>query len=410
MINVFGFFYCRIKTGNSYLGLLPVRNTKGIIMPNGEWEGWYFSEELKFAQQNGYTIKVLKGYHFDKLDNIFDNYVKHFYRKKLEAKDSIERDVAKRLLNHLLGRFGLHIYKPCTNLVDQNQFNELSQSKNIDSFVNIGDMYLVTYDNTVSKDICDSFNVDYKNTVINNIKMSQETEDTFKDVSIALASAVTSYARIFMAKVKLEVLNRGGKLYYTDTDSLVTDIPLPVKLVGDQIGQFKLQYTIVRGYFISSKTYCIILTDGKPIIKAKGITLLKNKEYTIINNKKVNKLDQSHFIELLNGYKVESFRLESIRNYSEGYVNLMKPHKIELNGDAYTKRTKIFNNDKWIDTKPLEINYITGPSESKQGGPMSTAQHSTDKLDRFMRSTRQTRTQKDKDDDENNNEQSITKI
>lgn len=36
MMNVFGFFYCNVKTNNTYLGLLPVRNTKGIIMPNGE--------------------------------------------------------------------------------------------------------------------------------------------------------------------------------------------------------------------------------------------------------------------------------------------------------------------------------------------------------------------------------------
>jgi hypothetical protein len=56
--NLFGFYYCEIQTCNdSYLGLLPIRNNNGINFPLGKWYGWYFSEELKFAQQNGYKIK-----------------------------------------------------------------------------------------------------------------------------------------------------------------------------------------------------------------------------------------------------------------------------------------------------------------------------------------------------------------
>jgi len=32
---LFGFFFCKVKTNNNYLGLLPVHH-KGLIMPNGE--------------------------------------------------------------------------------------------------------------------------------------------------------------------------------------------------------------------------------------------------------------------------------------------------------------------------------------------------------------------------------------
>lgn len=269
-------------------------------MPNGSWEGWYLSEQLKFAQENGYKIKVIKGYHFNKIDNIFDTYIKDFYNIKANTSDSVERDVAKRLLNHLLGRFGLHIYKPDTELVDEKKYNQLNQSKSIDSFVQIRDMYLVTYENKVSKDICDSFNVEYKNTVVKNLKANQETEHTFDDVSISLASAVTGYARIFIANNKLDVLAREGNIYYTDTDSLVTDSLLPKKMVGNGIGQFELEHILSKGYFINSKTYCLILKDGKPIIKAKGITMIKNKDYTIINGDVfIDKLNEKHFIELL---------------------------------------------------------------------------------------------------------------
>ena len=70
---LFGFFYCKVKTNNSYLGLLPVHH-KGLIMPNGEWYGWYFSEELKFAKDNGYEIQVFKGYKYNKVRNVFAHY------------------------------------------------------------------------------------------------------------------------------------------------------------------------------------------------------------------------------------------------------------------------------------------------------------------------------------------------
>lgn len=39
------------------------------MMPIGTWEGWYFSEELKFAEENGYKITVYKGYNFNRVED-----------------------------------------------------------------------------------------------------------------------------------------------------------------------------------------------------------------------------------------------------------------------------------------------------------------------------------------------------
>jgi len=36
LYNLFGFFYCEIETSSNYLGLLPVRNKNGLIMPIGK--------------------------------------------------------------------------------------------------------------------------------------------------------------------------------------------------------------------------------------------------------------------------------------------------------------------------------------------------------------------------------------
>jgi DNA polymerase elongation subunit (family B) len=41
-----------------------------------------------------------------------------------------------------------------------------------------------------------------------------------------LASLVTAYARVYMHKIKIAFLNVGGKISYSDTDSIVTDFTL----------------------------------------------------------------------------------------------------------------------------------------------------------------------------------------
>ena len=37
----------------------------------GKWSGGYFSEELKFAKNNGYKITILKGSNFNRTPYIY---------------------------------------------------------------------------------------------------------------------------------------------------------------------------------------------------------------------------------------------------------------------------------------------------------------------------------------------------
>lgn len=65
--DLFGLFYSSIITPlDGYFGLLPLRIKSGINFPLGKWKGWYFSEQFKFAEKNGYNIKVIKGYNFNR--------------------------------------------------------------------------------------------------------------------------------------------------------------------------------------------------------------------------------------------------------------------------------------------------------------------------------------------------------
>ena len=56
--------------------------------------------------------------------------------------------------------------------------------------------------------------------------------------SVAIASAITAYSRVYMSVFKN---NPNFKLYYSDTDSLFVDKYLNDELVGQELGQFKLE-------------------------------------------------------------------------------------------------------------------------------------------------------------------------
>jgi len=89
-----------------------------------------------------------------------------------------------------------------------------------------------------------------------------------------------------------------------DTNSLILDKPLSKKYVGNEIGKFKLEHLVSKGYFISSKTYCLIIPDGTNIIKAKGIIS--------------KSLSEKDFIKLLNAKDVKATKI----NYKKGGVSI----------------------------------------------------------------------------------------
>ena len=86
--------------------------------------------------------------------------------------------------------------------------------------------------------------------------------------NIAIASAITSYARIHMLKYKLS-----DSVYYTDTDSIFTSEPLNPSEIGPELGEMKDELdgcTISKAYFLGIKQYGYQYQDkhGKLIEKS----------------------------------------------------------------------------------------------------------------------------------------------
>ena len=345
--NIFGVFLAKVKTNNHYLGLLPIKTKAGLIFPNGEYSGVWASPELKFAKENGYEITVLEGYNFNQVPSYFKEYVLDLYELKLNTTGT-KKVVNKSLLNNILGRFGLNIIKPVTKLFNTDKLDKILTTCHIKSILEItSDKWLVNYIPIIDQEICIEHNVDYVKALTNNINNFnlEKNIDLFEDVSIIISALDTSYSRVFMLKQILRILKKGGNIYYMDTDSIVTDIPLDPEIVGEKIGQFKLEYVIKEGFFISNKTYCLILEDGSTVIKCKGV----NQDSLTVED----------FKEMYYSNKnVYANKTSAITNLTKGSV-IIQEKKILVQSDGYLKREKLYNvKGLWVETKPLTYNNL----------------------------------------------------
>jgi hypothetical protein len=125
-------------------------------------------------------------------------------------------------------------------------------SDNIDDIIKLGDKYLVKYR---------SEDKDQQTMLYGNL----ETHN----VNVAIASAITAYARIHMSQFKN---NPNFNLYYSDTDSIYIDKPLSKDMISNTIlGKMKLEHIINKAIFLAPKVYYLETEDDKVIYKAKGL-------------------------------------------------------------------------------------------------------------------------------------------
>lgn len=341
---LFGFFYCKVKTNNGYLGLLPMHIEGSLILPSGEFYGVWFSEELKFAKDHGYEITVIKGYNFNILENVFNKFVDDLYDIRLKSKGMI-KSVTKLILNYAFGRFGMNINKPITEIVNKDRLDYILSTHLVRSFKVLNEnSFIVSYDSTISKAICEKSGLNYIKVLESN-KKDYENNRKIEDLSISTAAAITAYGRIHINRIKLWILSNGGILYYSDTDSVVTNLKLPVEMLGNELGQLKLEYKIKKAYFITSKTYMMELSNGDLIKKAKGVYA-----------EKLNKSDYENLYS--KNIDVKAIKSDTYVDLEQGTVNI-KDKQVMLHYNAYTKRQKIFNEGVWVDTKPIVISYKT---------------------------------------------------
>jgi hypothetical protein len=286
-----------------------------------------FSEEMDNAKKYGYKFEILWGYKFER-KNIFNGYVTALYELRLKFPKSNPLNlVAKLLLNSLYGRFGM---------IDS--FPNITIFKNLKTFkswFNIHNEDVISFN-----ELGDRVLVKHRSELQNQQTELYGTLETH-NISIAIASAITAYARIHMSQFKN---NPKINLYYTDTDSIYTDSDIDESFISDTIlGKLKIEHICKKAIFLSPKVYCLETIDKEFIYKVKG---LKHEiELTMKDFK--NLLCKDAFIE--------KFQTKWMKNLSKGQIKLLESiYTLKVTDN---KRQLVYDkNNKLISTKAYRIN------------------------------------------------------
>lgn len=81
----FGYLKVRVTSPDLQKPILPVKiANENVIYPNGTWEAWYFSEEIKFAAEKGYQVEILQGYLYSRFPGkkLFGSFIDNFNKTK----------------------------------------------------------------------------------------------------------------------------------------------------------------------------------------------------------------------------------------------------------------------------------------------------------------------------------------
>jgi hypothetical protein len=226
-------------------------------------------------------------------------------------------------MNSLYGRFGMKDNFANINIIHRDYYSDFENKffDNIIKTTQIDDYYLVEFEN-----------VDDNN----------NNNDNTHNISVAIASAITAYSRIYMSQFKN---NPKIILYYSDTDSIYVDekSEIPEYLINNTVlGKLKLENICKKAIFLAPKVYCLETIDGETVYKVKGL-------------KHEVELTMENFEQLL--YKNSLLKKSQLK--LRKFLN--KSH-IELLEQVYTlqvtdnKRQLIYNeNNKLIGTKSYKI-------------------------------------------------------
>lgn len=224
---------------------LPVKMGK-LTFPTGYVRGTWTYIELEYAIKNC-GVKIEKLYemiHFKKTFPVFKNFVDVFYPMKEQAAksgDKAGKTVAKLCMNTGYGYTGMRRDDKST-------------------LISIYDMDKPEYQGKIR-----NINQDFGYCEV-------DTDVKAKYIQVQIASYVTSYARLVLLDA-LRHADNLGTVYYCDTDSIVTDHPLPDEIVDKtKLGFWDLEGEIKQALFLRPKVYAEIKKDGELNKKFKGIS------------------------------------------------------------------------------------------------------------------------------------------
>lgn len=291
---------------------LPENRT---IAPNGSFTMKINSCEYHNALKD-YNITINQGYLW-KSKSIFTEFVNEMFNlRNIYPKTDPMNLICKLIMNSLYGRFAMKPIISKTQLIDKEEFSDFIETNIIESCDDIDkNNLLITYKPKVEID----GELEYSN-------------------SIAIASAITAYARVFMSQFKN---NPSFSLLYTDTDSGFFEGELPEELIGSGLGLFKLEAKYKEIVFLGPKIYSGITDDcakaSQTITKIKGFK--NNKSVSFENIKsllvKESNLKLNHMKWFRNVNSIEMKQSPYLLSNTENKRSIKYENNIAINTKAF---------------------------------------------------------------------------
>jgi hypothetical protein len=238
--NEVGFVDATVTIPDTYLPPLPWRYRNKLIFPYGTFRGTWEASELAQIQRIGGTVQSVHCAVWTEAREIFASYVRELYKLRDKSRADYEpgrAGIAKILLNSLYGKFGSNFDR-----------ERIWISPTVED---IQDKQL--------RDMCD----EYKNLFVEDVFVYPEY------LIPQIAARVTALARSQLWGLMQDALASGAKLFYCDTDSIVSTHQFKW---GNELGQIKLEKTARKGHFAAPKLYRFGDTESSEYLKAKGFS------------------------------------------------------------------------------------------------------------------------------------------
>lgn len=178
---------------------------------------------------------------------------------------------------------------------------------------------------------------------VHNMYVNKVKHKTNAYTNVAIASAITSKARIRLYKAFRSVMVGGGRLLYCDTDSIVAAFTnqdmLDIKTnSGLYFDSKKTDTLIKKALFAGPKTYTIVFKNGVNVTKIKGIP--KNSinyeqfESLFLSNSLLKTITQPTLYKKNYLYKIENLtKTINLNNYKKrtfinNYTNTIPLSKV----------------------------------------------------------------------------------
>lgn len=270
-------FHCLIK--DHKLIFPRIKNKTEIICT---------TEEIRYSLDNnlGYKYKFKKLYLYENKANHFKPIIDKVYKLKIDAQKNNQkalRSTAKIIINSIYGFFGQKLYDKeqiefFNNRSDDNddkriaEYNKFLMSKSLINARSVGKYDLYKYVGSIQSDC----------------------------VSLPISMFCSSYARMELHSLMMDIKKVGGDVYYCDTDSVICNIDIHnnkylhdkyIRSGGEKLGELTNETDKKNGYYnikniLGCKQYCLsnnIDKDIKDELKFKGINI-KSK----YDNKNIN--------------------------------------------------------------------------------------------------------------------------